>query len=171
MQTLENASTSRRMTPMEVYTASDPVATKALYSRLEARGPIGVVALNLFRAQKCSARAKAYHGGIPGKGSYARMAYERKAWSIGNLCHVLTRHCHELRIIWGWSNDPRESYASWVLYVELPQGQVSFHNTQRLTGPEYFTGWDGQHKSEERILAFCDEVLRITPPGTNLSLY
>jgi hypothetical protein len=159
------------ITPQDVYAGSDAAATRSLYAKLEARGPIGIVALNLFRAQKCSARAKVYHGGIPGKGTYARMAYERKTWSLGYLCHILLAHWLELRITWGWKHDPQEPYASWILYVDLPQGQVSFHNTQRLTGPEYYGNWDGRHASEERIIAFCEEVLLRPPIEKNLTLF
>jgi hypothetical protein len=151
---------TRPVSPYDVYAGSDAAATKALYTKLEICGPVGVVAMNLFKAQKASARAKEYQGGIRGK-SFSRMSYDRKAEALGNLCHILMQHWRELRLIWGWKRDPREGYATWVLYVELPQGQVSFHNTQRLTGPEYFGDWDKQYKSAERIMEFCSEVLRV----------
>lgn len=40
------------MTPMEIYLGSDGEATKALYARLEAAGPIGAVAMNLFLTER-----------------------------------------------------------------------------------------------------------------------
>ena len=73
------------MNPHEIYYGSDGESTKALYARLWKLGPVGVIAVNLFRACKCSERAKQYHGGIRGKGSYRSMAYERKQWSIAAL--------------------------------------------------------------------------------------
>lgn len=60
---------------------------------------------------------------------------------------------------WGWKQDPKEDRAKHVLYIDLPQGQVSFHATKRYRGPDYDGEWDGEHKSEERIIAFCDSVL------------
>jgi len=156
------------MNPLEVFEGSDASQTKALYAKLESLGPIGLVALNLFRAQKCSARAKVYRGGIPGAGSFKDMAYERKAWSLRQLNSILMKHYLALRIPWGWQRDPNEKLAPWVLYVDLPQGQVSFHSTERYGGPDYYRGWDGQHKSPERIIAFCSEVLSSEKRNLNL---
>ena len=150
------------MRAIEVYQGSDGEVTKKYYAALSERGPIGVIAMNLFRAQKSSSRAKAYRGGIPGQGSYRRMAYERKAWSMSLLCDVLAKEGAALNIAWGWGPDGRTLFSqkvSWVLYVDLPQGQVSFHSPDRGEGPKYWSDWDGERKSEERILVFCDAVM------------
>jgi hypothetical protein len=56
-----------------VYEGSNGDATRVLYARLEALGPIGAIAVNVFRAHKSSARAKVYRGGERGRGSYRRM--------------------------------------------------------------------------------------------------
>jgi hypothetical protein len=143
----------------EVYAGSDGELTTRFYGELEKMGPVGVVAMNLFRAQKCSSRAKAYRGGIPGKGSYRGMAYDRKNWSMQNLCKVLNRESVLLGIVWGWKQDPNQEFHNWVLYVDLPEGQVSFHAGQRMEGPEYAGEWDGRHLSAERIIAFCEHVM------------
>ena len=50
-------------------------------------------------------------------------------------------------------------YARHVLYVDLPQGQVSFHSRVKYDGPEYGGDWDGKYKSEERIVEFADAVV------------
>jgi hypothetical protein len=148
------------MTPHQIYLASDGEATKALYARLGELGPVGAVALNLFRAQKCSARAKVYRGGIAGKGRYRDMAYDRKQWSMGNLVQVLGRHAAELGIRWGWKIDPEQSYHRWVLYVDLPTGQVSFHSEQRGAGPDYPADWDGiRDVCAGRICDWCELLL------------
>lgn len=150
------------MRAIEIYQGSCGAATKAYYKELERLGPIGVLAMNLFRAQKCSARAKLYRGGIRGRGSYKSMAYERKAWSMENLCSVLLEHGAKLAIRWGWKQDPKvlfDEQESWVLYVDLPQGQVSFHNRVKYAGPLYAGDWDGFRASCDRILAFCDWVM------------
>jgi hypothetical protein len=62
---------------------------------------------------------------------------------------------------WGWGIDNQmpEFSPRHVLYIELPQGQVSFHSHERFAGPDYLAKWDAQHASAERILRFCDEVL------------
>jgi len=160
-------SVKREMTttisPLEIYKGSDGEATKALYARLSERGPLGLIAVNLFRAQKCSERAKVYRGGIRGKGRYKDMAYERKQWSMDNLCAVLVEHGGALKIVWGWKPDPgtlfgeRESY---VLYVETPNGQCSFHSPTRGKGPDYPNEWDGQRgETVQRVIDFTEAVL------------
>lgn len=148
------------MKAIEVYAGSDGELTKRYYSELQKRGPVGELAVNLFRAQKCSTRAKAYRGGIRGKGSYKSMAYDRKQWSLDNLCKVLAQP--ENSLTWGWKEDPGTVFGnepSWVLYVDLPQGQVSFHSPGRGAGPEYLKNFDGARRSAERIVEFCDEVM------------
>jgi hypothetical protein len=138
------------MTARQAFEGSDPADTRAFLKRLEQVGVEGCLAAELFRCQKASSRAKAYHG------EYRDMAYDRKAGVIDRLC-VALRNMRERR--WGWQEDPCQGFARWVLYVELPQGQVSFHALERGDGPEYPREWDRQHASEERILAFCDSVL------------
>ena len=130
-----------------IYNGSNGDATKALYARLETLGPAGVVALNLFRAQKCSARAKVYR-----RGAHKREAYGRKDWSLQNLCTALEQHAAALGVAWGWKEDPGQEFHCWVLYVVLPSGQVSFHSAAPK-GKQRFEGdWDGSHESASRIL-------------------
>ncbi len=146
------------MRAVHVFTQSDGSVTREYYARLISRGPIGVIAMNLFRAQKCSHRAKKYRGGIAGKGSYAHLAYERKNYSLKELCDALSIHSKNSEITFGWKLDPAQSWACWVLYIDLPNGQVSFHCTERYAGPDYSGDWDHQRASEIRILQFCDHV-------------
>jgi hypothetical protein len=90
------------------------------------------------------------------------MAYEKKYWTMANLCDVLGKHAGALYIRYGWKQDPATVFGqepSWVLYIDLPAGQVSFHSPTRGLGPAYPGEWDLQHKSEERILDFCARVL------------
>jgi hypothetical protein len=142
-----------------IYQGSDGDATKDLYGKLIAHGSAGVVALNLFRAHKCSARAKVYRGGNS-QGSYRDMAYDRKEYSIGNLAAALTRDAAGLGIRWGWLIDPNESAHAWVLYVDLPEGQVSFHTGTRGPGPDYAGVWDGARGTgAERIARHVARVL------------
>ena len=83
------------MNAAEIYAGSDGEATKALYALLETRGPLGHIAMNLFRAQKCSERAKAYRGGNS-RGRYRDQAYERKGWSMGLLVKALHEHAESI---------------------------------------------------------------------------
>lgn len=126
-------------TVFKVYTGSDGEATKQLYQALEQLGPIGNIALNLFRACKASERAKAYRGG-----GYRGKSYEKKQWSMDNLATALREYGAALGIKWGWAKDDAQEFHNWVLYVELPTGQVSFHTDHRGAGPDYLEGWDGQ---------------------------
>jgi len=151
MSTGDQTAALRRL--MEIYEGSDGKATTMLYEQLGKLGPVGVVALNIFRAQKNSARAKVYRGGVPGQGSYRGMAYDRKQWAMRNLCSVLTEHAGALGITWGWGIDARQEKHSDVLYIELPTGQVSFHTEGRGEGPKFPGKWDGvRGASTGRIL-------------------
>jgi hypothetical protein len=143
-----------------VYLGSNAQATKSLYERLENKGPKGVLAANLIRAQKSSSRAKKYRGGIPGMASYKTLAYRHKQWSMDNLCRLLGSHAGSLGIGWGWKIDPLQSFHAWVLYVDLPTGQVSFHSGPRGFGPDYPGDWDGvRGVSDKRIIDWAASVI------------
>ncbi len=129
-----------------VYAGTDGDATKALFAKLERLGPIGVIAVNLFRAQKNSERAKVYRGRFRGS------AYDRKQWAMNNLASILAEHADAYGLRWGWGTDPAQSRHRVVLYVDLPTGQASFHTDIRGDGPDYGAEWDGARgKSPARI--------------------
>ena len=143
---------------LSVYLGSDGELTSRYYAHLKTLGPLGEVAMNLFRAQKCSTRAKVYRG----RGN-KEAAYATKSWSMDNLCTTLAQHAERLGIFYGWRSDTATVFRgvpSWVLYVELPEGQVSFHSPTRGAGPDYEGQWDGAKKSDARIIQFCDRVCR-----------
>lgn len=160
---MSNAQHSKRWDYAKIlstYSGSNGDQTKALYAALCERGAAGVVAMNLFRACKCSARAKVYKGGIRGQGSYKSMAYDRKQWSIDNLAKALTDFGANLRITWGWAEDPAQPVHRFILYVDLPDGQVSFHTASRSAGPDYPGKWDGvRGEAPVRISKFCASLL------------
>lgn len=140
---------------LAVYEGSNGEETKAMYECLEKLGPVGFVAVNLFRAQKSSARAKVYRGR-----GYSGMAYDRKQWSIDNLAVVLGSHAPELGLVWGWGEDEKQEVHRHVLYVDLPTGQVSFHSGHRGVGPAYGAAWDGQRNaSPARICKWVAQLL------------
>jgi hypothetical protein len=141
---------------MQVYEGSNGDATKALYEKLAKFGPIGIVATNLFRACKASERAKKYRGG-----GYRGKAYEKKDWSIGNLCDALRANAAGLNITWGWGRDERTIGFENVLYVDIPGcGQVSFHNSRRYENcPDYDGKWDETHgKAPSRISTWIARI-------------
>jgi hypothetical protein len=145
----------------DIYDGSNGDATKALYAELEKLGPVGLVALNLFRAQKNSARAKVYRGG-----GYRGMAYDRKQWAMNNLAEILAKHAEECRLRWGWGNDPAQPHHCAVLYIDLPTGQVSFHTEARGAGPDYPDAWDGARgTSPGRIWGSAASVIAIGGPA------
>jgi hypothetical protein len=143
----------------EVFDASDGRLTVAYYRRLSSVAKLGCVAMNLFRAQKTSSRAKKYRGR-----RYRDASYDVKNYSLTCLVTALGE-CPEIK--WGWSRDDGTPGFEWVLYVDLPQidtappKQASFHSAVRLAGPDYLEAWDGKHESEERILEFCDVILAV----------
>lgn len=137
-----------------IYQGSDGEATKALYARLEKLGPKGIVAVNLFRACKASERAKVYRRG------YKSVAYEKKQWSMDNLCKALREHAVFLGMPWGWGLDPKQEFHRHVLYIELPTGQVSFHTAVQGDGPIYGKEWDGvRNAAPQRICTWVAQVL------------
>ena len=138
---------------MAVYDGSDAERTKALYRELEELGPVGTIAVNLFRAQKASSRAKLYRGrGFKGA------AYDKKQWSMSNLCDAL--HAHAGSIRWGWGIDHLQVLHRNVLYIDLPTGQVSFHSEWRSRGPDYPGEWDGcRDASADRIVRWVAQLL------------
>jgi hypothetical protein len=142
---------------LEVFRQQDGNVTRSYYEHLERLGPQGHIACCLFRAQKRSSRAKEYS-----RGKYRRSSYDVKQWSIGELCKALEKSGDELGIRWGWKADDGvvlNGGSSWVLYIELPQGQVSFHSPVRETGPDYSGSWDGvRNASAGRIIQFCDSI-------------
>lgn len=149
----------------DAYDGSDAEATTAVYKRLEAVGPIGIIAMNLLRASKASERAKKYRGGN-GRGSYRSMAYEKKDWSLTQLVRALSGHDESAGITWGWGRDESAVGYENVLYVDLPGfGQVSFHNQRRIeheyiAAKDYGKPWDGvRGLGSSRIIRFACAVL------------
>lgn len=147
-----------------IYHGSDGAATRAYYAALTQCRPYGPVAVALMRASKASTRAKQYRGG-PGCGqpSYRRLAYDRKSWSLQEVCKALLALSPAQALVWGWGRDLAQPAIAFVLYVDLAYngegiGQCSFHNQARHAGPDYPGAWDGTGLSTERILAFCDAV-------------
>lgn len=141
------------MKAADVFHQNDGEVTKAYYAELAKLGPAGELAVALFRAQKRSTRAKEYR-----RGKWRRAAYDVKNWSLSEVCRILEAHGAELGIEWGWKRDPHTPGFEWVLYVDLPQGQVSFHSASRISTRDYPGDWDGSHRSAERTIAFCDSV-------------
>lgn len=75
---------------------------------------------------------------------------------MDNLC----RHLAELgELGWGWKQDPAQEFHNWVLYVDLPNGQVSFHTAARGEGPDYAGDWDRvRDMSPTRICRFVADT-------------
>lgn len=138
-----------------IFHGSSGDATSALYRRLEACGPAGVLAVNLFRACKTSGRAKQYR-----RRGHKHESYGRKEWSLGNAARILLDHAKTFGLTWGWGVDEKQTYHRHVLYVDLPTGQVSFHMAARGVGPDHPTGWDGvKDMAPSRVCTYAAQVL------------
>lgn len=151
------------MDAQKVFDGSDGSITVEYYKLLASKGPIGKLAVALFRAQKCSERAKKYR-----RGSYRRDAYDRKTWSIGELIKVLEQHPNNVAqygVRWGWKQDPNVIFdggPSWVFYCDIPTGQVSFHVRDRGQGKAYEGEWDGVRGiSQKRVIDFCNQIIKL----------
>lgn len=144
---------------LRVYQGSNGDATKALYAALEEKGAMGIIAMNLFRATKCSERAKEYRGA-----RYRGAAYDRKQWSIDNLCAALEANAATTAMSWGWGIDSEQPVHSHVLYIDLPTGQVSFHSGARGSGPDYPGSWDGiRERGVDRICRWIARLFKSEP--------
>lgn len=141
------------MNPRAIFEGSNGEATKRLYEKLETHGAVGRIILNLFRACKCSSRAKVYSRRHKGD------AYSRKEWSMQNLCRELQTSATELGMEWGWKVDPAQEYHCWVLYCDTPYGQVSFHAAERMCPKDYPGDWDGLYATPTRIIAWATDLL------------
>lgn len=146
---------------LEIYRGSNGDATMALYQHLKTLGWEGSLAVDLFRACKASERAKLYRGGERGRGSYRRMAYDKKTWAIENLSKALMATGG---ITWGWGIDAalkeRGDPHHHVIYVELPTGQISFHTGTRNEGPDYPGEWDGMRgQTADRICRWVGRIV------------
>jgi len=143
----------------EIYYGSNGGQTRSLFTKLKKQhGQIGEVAILLFKAQKASMRAKESFG------KYRRYAYERKGVAISQLCRSLEKQSD---IVWGWREDIDEPYAKWVLYLDLPTGQSSFHNTYRVGNNEYWTPWNGGGNSSiDNIIDWLDLLMKDISDGT-----
>lgn len=152
----------KKMTARQVLASSCAADTRDFKKRLTQCGPEGILASLLFSAYKTSSRAKQYRGGIrcsSGRISFRDLSYDRKAEHLNKLAEFLSQH-ESLVKGWGWGTDPDNVDARYVLYIDLPGGQVSFHSCKKYTRQVYPGQWDGQNASEQRILAFCDQLLK-----------
>ena len=141
---------------LAIYQGSNGEATKTLYAELGLLGPPGIIGMNLFRACKCSERAKLYR-----HHKYKGAAYDRKDWSIENLAKALRE---DVLFRSGWGVDTRLLERGdphhHVLYVDIPTGQVSFHNGNRYEGGEYPGEWDGMPgQGPDRICRWVARLL------------
>lgn len=76
------------------------------------------------------------------------------------LTQTLNEHSALLGISWGWKTDPAQKDFPWVLYVDLPNGQASFHMGTRGIGPDYAGEWDGKNLSAYHIVRFIENILK-----------
>lgn len=143
------------MNAYEIYAGSNGEATTALYAQLTTIGPLGSIARDLFRACKTSERAKGYRRRI-----HKQESYGRKNWSLGLAVDTLLEHAATYGIKWGWKQDPNPPVGfPWVLYIELPNGQCSFHAPARGKGPDYAGEWDKSRTSAHVIVNFTQGIL------------
>jgi hypothetical protein len=151
------------MNPWEVYKQQNGDITKAYYAEMNAKGYAGMLAVALFRAQKRSDAAKRYRNHFSGD------AYDVKNWSLEQVVAILTRH--DFGFEWGWKEDPHTPGFTWVLYVDLPTGQCSFHTRHPICAArkceiKRYTGrWNPGEGSLTAILLYCDSVQNQPAPA------
>lgn len=143
----------------QAFYGSNPGRTRSVLSRLAKCGPPGLLAAACFRAQKASKTGKRRYGRYTRE--YSGYAYARKRDQLQAVASILAGH-PSLGLVWGWGDDDGNNCAPHVLYVDLPVGQVSWHAEFR-GAQEYPGEWDGQHRSEQRIIRYCEMTLVDVP--------
>jgi len=169
--TVKRAPRSTTPDPARQAAARLAAATRRL-NRLAEDDPYVAVLVSLRDAQRASDSAKHraasgtyYDDWDSGRGAYrmSRRAvendYREKEWALGRACQLLG----QTDLTWGWGRDLDCPGVTWVLYVDLPTGQVSFHCPSRGDGPDYPGEWDGvEGVSAQRIDEAIDQVLAST---------
>lgn len=124
---------------------------------------LGKLASALERAQRFSDSAKSraanglpireYYDGSPYcSANYRRSRgarendYQAKELAVRDACALAPL----AGIRFGWKREEGVD-PPWVVYFDLPTGQVSFHSPVRGEGPEYPEEWDGRRASTRRI--------------------
>lgn len=138
--------------PEFVYISKDGCLTQSFYDFLGRLGWEGKLAVALFRAQKRSSAAKTYK-----YRKFRRKAYDVKNWSLEQISLILSEH--DFGYPWGWKQDPKTKGYGWVLYVDLPTGQCSFHSKKPCGLKRYEGEWNGRRESLRSILAYCNQVI------------
>ncbi len=145
-----------------LFFGSNGAATTKFCRELHDQGHIGEIAAALFTVQKASSRAKVYRGGRKQEDGrevpYKDLAYGRKGKFLKLLAGLLARD--DCGMAWGWGLDLKQPKAKHVLYIDIPQGQVSLHSVQRFAGPDYHGAWDGRDATEDRVIQFCESLWR-----------
>jgi hypothetical protein len=142
--------------------AQSAAAKRAARTRQERKRlsatPFGRLLLALREARECNDRAKSraanglhidYYFGFDSS-RYAQANYRRSRdarWSdYRQKSLALDAACSEAQrttIRWGWAQDKLVEDAPFVIYFDLPSGQVSFHAEFRGDGLDYGGEWDG----------------------------
>jgi hypothetical protein len=143
----KNAKQSEPLKARKVYDGSNGGRTRSFCCALGKIGQLGMIAAELFRVQKASARAKVYSGGITGRYgnvSYQTLAYKRKGRCLSVLCKLL--QADACGLTWGCSRWDRDRAIGHFLPA-VRQGESG----QQRTGPpqrdHHGTGPDRHRKS------------------------
>jgi hypothetical protein len=132
---------------------------------------LGQLALTLYEAQQASDRAKAraasglHFDDYDDRSRYSAANYRRSRraidsdyWQKGLAIDKACELAPQAGVVFGWREDRTCKVAPWVVYFELPSGQVSFHSSQRGAGPDYAGAWDGTCATRTRIRALIDQL-------------
>jgi len=141
------------MKARSIFKARDSKATMEFCTELATRGIDGAVAVSLYQVQYSSSRAKKY------RRDGRQSSYARKNQVLSRVPHWLKASS----IPFGWGHDRSTIAYPWVLYVDLPTGQCSFHNQSRGPGPDYLGKWIDDKPSFDVVMDYCDAVLLQKP--------
>lgn len=139
------------LTAVQVFYQHSGDVTKAYYEQLAAHGPMGELAVALFRALKRSKKTTGIGFRRISRRKTEQYDYaEAYEWAVNELIRVLVTNPPS-KLPWGW----RDS----TLFVELPTGMVAFDCPEQGLAPFCPIRFEPPAESRDlRIIKFCDSL-------------
>jgi len=124
------------------------------YSERAKQRPANGMTYREYRMMSCSKYTRQNY-------QASRLARENDYEEKANSLEAAAEAALQCGIAAGWhENDDRESPIPYILYFDLPVGQVSFHSKAKCGLPEYSGEWDRvRDVSGQRIERAIDEFL------------
>ena len=144
----------------------DAMAIQDVKARLKAGGLKGELADLLFEAERTDLNAGVCRT-TPACSwtSRHRRKWDRWIRALKALVSFLDRSASQLGIHWGWQEHENQTGPFWVVFIDLPTGQVFYSAPERLTDHQYEGSMEWSESNEIPIFEFCEEILAKARPS------